>query len=155
MASPGENVSFAVKMGTILIPEPGFDHFESLEDKDGVRWVACQGQYGGQRTLSQPWLVLREIGKQQISLELQPMQDFRTSSPTAGHYRSGEDTVYIDQSCGGQDKYPPHTGFTRGKRPESFVETVCQNYSLQDLFVFVDQLLLACGRFWAHVGPSL
>jgi hypothetical protein len=34
MASPGENVSFAVKMGTILIPEPGLDHFESLEDKD-------------------------------------------------------------------------------------------------------------------------
>lgn len=30
MASPGENVSFAVRIGTILIPEPGFDHRDSL-----------------------------------------------------------------------------------------------------------------------------
>lgn len=30
-ASPGENVSFAVRMGTILIPDPDFDHFDSLK----------------------------------------------------------------------------------------------------------------------------
>ena len=30
IASPGENVSFAVTMGTIFSPVLGFDHFESL-----------------------------------------------------------------------------------------------------------------------------
>ena len=31
IASPGEKVSLAVTIGKIFIPEPGLDHFESLE----------------------------------------------------------------------------------------------------------------------------
>src|ERR1700722_827938 len=34
MASPAEKVSFAVTMGTILIPEVGLDHLDSLCDKE-------------------------------------------------------------------------------------------------------------------------
>ena len=47
MASPGENVSFAVTIGTILSPVLGFDHLESLSFHGGdTRWERGTSEEG-------------------------------------------------------------------------------------------------------------
>lgn len=84
IASPGEKVSLAVTIGTILIPELGFDHFDCLNTK-GQKWHRVSRSIYV-HTLWLPWLDRRRNGTPQKSPARQQVPSFQRSNPAGMHY---------------------------------------------------------------------